>query len=62
MQTPPRLLLRGWSKRTKLYPDISNISSSGELLELRHVSVELSKFMKKCRIYEMQDTLLRETI
>ena len=38
MQTPPRSLLRGWSERTKLYPHISNVSSSGELLELRYVS------------------------
>ena len=38
MQTPPRLLLRGWSEGTKLYPDISNVSSACELLELRHVS------------------------
>ena len=28
----------GWSEHTKLYPDISNVSSSGELLELRYVS------------------------
>ena len=38
MQTPTRLLLRGWSECTKLYPDIPNVSSSGELLELRYVS------------------------
>ena len=31
------LLLRGWSEGTKLYPDICNVSSSGELLELRYV-------------------------
>ena len=37
MQTPTRLLLRGWSERTKLYPDIFNVSWSGELLELRYV-------------------------
>ena len=38
MQTPPHLLLRGWSERTKLYPDISNVSSPGEILELIYVS------------------------
>ena len=38
MQTPTWLLLRGWSECTKLYSDISNVSSSGELLELRYVS------------------------
>ena len=38
MQTRPRLLSRGWPERTKLYPDISNVLSSGELLELRYVS------------------------
>ena len=38
MQTPPPLLLRGWSEHSKLYPGISNVSSSGELLELRYVS------------------------
>ena len=37
MQTPTRLLLRGWSEHTKLYPDIFNVSWSGELLELRYV-------------------------
>ena len=37
MQTPARLLLRGWSECTKLYPDISDVSSSGELLELRYL-------------------------
>ena len=52
MQTPSRLLLRGCSERTKLYPDISKLSSSGELLELRYVSES------QCRIYDMQDTLL----
>ena len=38
MKTPLRLLLRGWSERTKLYPDISNVSSTGEILELIYVS------------------------
>ena len=38
MQTRPRLLSRRWPERTKLYPDISNVSPSGELLEFRYVS------------------------
>ena len=57
MKTPQRLPLRRWSERTKLYPDISNVSSPGELLESRYVSES-----KQCQIYEMLDTLLRETV
>ena len=38
MQTLQRLLLREWSEHTKLYPDIPNVKSSGEMLELRYVS------------------------
>ena len=38
MQTPPCLLLRGWSERTRLYPDCIQFSSSGELLELSYMS------------------------
>ena len=38
MKNPPCLLLRGWSECTKLHLDISNVSSSGELLDLRDVS------------------------
>ena len=38
MQTLQRLLLREWSEHTKLYPDIPNVSSSVEMLDLRYVS------------------------
>ena len=41
MQTPPSLLLSGWSERTKLYQDISKVSLLGELLELRLELLEL---------------------
>ena len=58
MQTSPRVLLKGWSERSNLYPDISNVSSSGKLLEFRCVSER----HYLCRIYEMQDTVLRETV
>ena len=48
MHAPARLLLNGWSQRTKLYPDISKVSSSGDLLELRCLrktnNVELVKY------------------
>ena len=35
MHTPTRLLLEGWSERTKLYPEISKSSSLGKVLESR---------------------------
>ena len=38
MQTPPRLLLEGWSERIKLYPEIAKLSSSEVVLESRYVS------------------------
>ena len=33
MQTPPFLLLEGWSERTKVYPEISKMLSSEGVLE-----------------------------
>ena len=39
MQTPPRLLLEGWSEHIKLYTEIGKSSSSSEVvLESRYVS------------------------
>ena len=38
MQTPPRLLLDGWSDRIKLYLKISKLPSSYVMLESRYVS------------------------
>ena len=32
MQTPPLLLLEGWTERTKGYPEISKLLSSGVLV------------------------------
>ena len=37
MQTPPRLLLKGWSERIKLYLEIAKLSSSEVVLESRYV-------------------------
>ena len=33
MQTPPLLVLVGWSARTKLYPGNSKLSLADEILE-----------------------------
>ena len=38
MQTPPLLLLEGWSERTKVYLQISKLLSSEGVLESRYVS------------------------
>ena len=38
MQTPPFLLLKGWSERTKVYPEISKMLSSEGVLESRYAS------------------------
>ena len=38
MNASPCLLLQGWSECTKLYPYISRLSQSDELLELRYVT------------------------
>ena len=38
MQTPPLLLLEGWSEWTKVYPEVSKLLSLEEVLESRYVS------------------------
>ena len=48
MQTPPLLILLGWSARTKLYPSISSRPSGVE--ESRYVS---DKHMKSCLYIEI---------
>ena len=48
MQTPPLLILLGWSARTKMYPSISSRLSGVE--ESRYVS---DKHMKSCLYIEI---------
>ena len=38
IQTPPRLSLAGWSARTRLYPGISKLTSSGKIPLSKKVS------------------------
>ena len=40
------MLLEGWSERTKLYPEISKLSSSGNVLESRQVSDQQNQPIK----------------
>ena len=66
MHTVPRLLLKGWSKRTKLYPDISKVSSSVQLLEFRYVSekknAEFVKYEIRSRERQFNITVRRYTV